>query len=406
MPRTIFWESTNMRLRIVDYVANLGGGVRFCEQTVRALVPGRDLAVELVSHGAELRRYEELLRSVDHVSFIDIPPANLPTFRGFSGFRGANRLNRLLRLGMKDFHYDVPDLVLEDCDLVWFPWIHRHRIPRAPGAKVIASLHDLIFLQLPELFPRWGRASEEKTIGSWLASNAKIATSSHATVSTLVRIFKCEPARLNVIPLSGQHVREEESTRKAPPAVGGSGYLLCPANTTPHKNHEVLFAGVAAAGTERPLVLTGGETDFWTSQGLRAAALRRSATKAGLSWGRSLVGLGYVDDATYFDLLDGAWALVMPTLAEGGGSFPVLEAMLRGVPTVVSDIPVMREMVERVAGSVLWFDPRDPNALASQLRELASDYPRYKRKAVEQISTIRMRSWVDVASDYAELMGL
>ena len=289
---------------------------------------------------------------------------------------------------------------------MWFPWIHRHRLRRARGAKVIASLHDLIFLQLPELFPGWGRRSEEKTIGSWLASDAEIATSSHATVSTLVRIFKCEPGRLNVIPLSGQHVREEESTRKTPPVFGGSGYLLCPANTTPHKNHEVLFAGVAAAGIERPLVLTGGETDIWTSKGLRAAALRRSATEAGLSSGRSLVGLGYVDDATYFDLLDGAWALVMPTLAEGGGSFPVLEAMLRGVPTVVSDIPVMREMIERVGGSVLWFDPRDPNALAFQLRELESDYPRYKGKAVEQIATIRMRSWVDVASDYAKLMGL
>jgi len=96
----------------------------------------------------------------------------------------------------------------------------------------------------------------------------------------------------------------------------------------------------------------------------------------------------------------------MPTLAEGGGSFPVLEAMLRGVPTVVSDIPVMREMVERVGGSVLWFDPRDPNALASQLRELERDYPRYKKAAVEQISTLRMRSWVDVANDYAALMGL
>lgn len=63
----------------------------------------------------------------------------------------------------------------------------------------------------------------------------------------------------------------------------------------------------------------------------------------------------------------------MPTLAEGGGSFPVREAVERGIPAVVSDIPVLREMIERLGGEVLWFDPHSPESLAASLATFAED---------------------------------
>ena len=112
-----------------------------------------------------------------------------------------------------------------------------------------------------------------------------------------------------------------------------------------------------------------------------------------MQWNRSLFGLGYLTDSDYYDLLEGAWALVMPTLAEGGGSFPVLEAMENGIPVVASDIPVMREMLDRFGGKILWFDPSDPGSLAATVAELESTYPAAKQAAVAQVGVIRPRSW-------------
>ena len=96
----------------------------------------------------------------------------------------------------------------------------------------------------------------------------------------------------------------------------------------------------------------------------------------------------------------------MPSLAEGGGSFPVAEAMQTGIPVIASDIPVMREWVGRMGGQILWFDPSSPDALAATLRELDRSYPTYKRTAVEQIGAMTSRGWADVAADYAALMGI
>jgi glycosyltransferase involved in cell wall biosynthesis len=79
--------------------------------------------------------------------------------------------------------------------------------------------------------------------------------------------------------------------------------------------------------------------------------------------------------------------------------------MERGIPAVVSDIPVMREMVERAGGEVLWFDPRSPESLREALRELEQDYPRYRERARSQVRRLRTRTWSDVAGGYATLMG-
>jgi glycosyltransferase involved in cell wall biosynthesis len=183
-------------------------------------------------------------------------------------------------------------------------------------------------------------------------------------------------------------------------------YLFAPINITSHKNHEVLLAGVGAWGARHPLVLSGSGTDLWTSRFPRSRALARLAEASGLRRGASVFALGYVDDAHYYQLLDQAWALVMPTLAEGGGSFPVWEALLGGVPVICSDIPVMREMIGRVGGEVLWFDARNPADLKARLEELDREYPRLKARALAQVPRLRVRGWREVALEYASVMRL
>jgi len=160
--------------------------------------------------------------------------------------------------------------------------------------------------------------------------------------------------------------------------------------------------------------LTGGGTDLglrfnwasgkWTDRigsmsNCRESVLRRFAINKGLRIGRSIIPLGYVSDSVYYAILSRAWALVMPTLAEGFG-FPVYEALVNGVPVICSDIPVLREQVERTGGTVLWFDPHDPSDLTRKLCFLQKNYECHKSQAVRQIAELRRRSWNDVAEDY------
>ena len=70
---------TGMRLRVVDYVASIGGGVRFSVELIRALLPDRDLSIEIVSDGPGLRVYRELLSDKVAVRYAEIV-ADSPRF--------------------------------------------------------------------------------------------------------------------------------------------------------------------------------------------------------------------------------------------------------------------------------------------------------------------------------------
>ncbi len=392
-----------MKIRIVDYVANLGGGVRFTAEMLRGLAEIPGLSFEVVSSGDALTRYRGLLAGMD-VGFVDVPPSQ--AWRGrtlLAGIPGAGPLNFILRTHPN--RIDVSGKVLEDCDLAWFPWLHRHRIPRGLAHKVVGSLHDLIMIEFPRWFPG-GAGAERKILETWLRSDARIAVSSRVTDALLRRHFGIPAGRVSVIPLSGQHgVPARPPTTRAWP-FSGRDYLLCPANHSRHKNHEVVLAAAEAVASRHPLVLTGDGTDIYRGQSLRAEELRGLSERGGLVADETLFAIGYVDDPDYYAILEGAWAVVMPTLAEGGGSFPVWEALERGIPAVVSDIPVMREMMERVGGEVLWFDPRDPASLARALRELEGGYAQFKARALEQRMRLSRRGWREVAVDYANVMGI
>jgi glycosyltransferase involved in cell wall biosynthesis len=405
--RTRDWlEHSGMNLRVIDYAANLGGGVRFAVETMRALSRQREIRFELVSHGEALERYRSILKG-DGVEFRDIAPTNSHRMRR----RWWMHLPIVSRLAYQagvalDFHFDVPPEALGGADVVWFPWTHRHRIPEGSGRNVVGSLHDVILIDFKQHFPGFWTRSEVSTISRWLRSPAQIVVSSRATGGAVERLFGIDAQRLAVVPLSGGHSAHDRVPAGAEARFGlaSDAYFLCPANISAHKNHEVLFEGFARSDRRLPLVLTGEGTDLAEGPSPRAAALRSRLRALGLALGRDVRGLGYVDPDGYHDLLSRARALVMPTLAEGGGSFPVWEALLAGIPVVCSDIPVMREMMERVGGDVLWFDPRRPDELAARLRELDERPDELKRNAVAQVPRLRDRSWDEVARDYVGLL--
>lgn len=396
-----------MRIRVVDYVGSLGGGVRFCAEVVRALTDSHpEEEFELVSYGTCLERYRDVLRQKGlTLRLAEVRPRNaVLNFRNHHILGGqAGRLAQKLLTPLTKWHYDIPAEVFADCDRVWMPWIHWHRADAGCMDRVVGSFHDTIVFDVSGIVPLRVANAERVNIARWLASDACVVVSSRSTATRLGGLFHTPASRLSIVRMSAAHA-SGSSRRQVEPSWSwiSSPFLLNAANTNKHKNHEVLFEGVAKWGTRYPLVLTGEGSDL--AIGRRGLYLRQRASRLGLVAGRSLHPLGYVPDDVYHVLLKRAWALVVASKAEGGGSFPAWEALEGGVPVICAETSAVREHLEWLGAEVLWFHPDRPEELADRLAELEQDYDRFKARAVTQRASLRQRSWKDVANDYWGLL--
>jgi glycosyltransferase involved in cell wall biosynthesis len=396
-------------IRIVDFAGNHGGGLRFAVETMRAMLASSASGVrfELVSYGAALARYRQVLEREElDVSTREVLPSS-HRHKLWVRVRGLPKISGVLaRLGLgSNIVHALPPEVEDGCDLLWLPWIHFHQANLRGHCPTVASLHDLIIFQYSGLMPRALLRVERRNLKRWLASPSRIVISSGATRTAMGSLFGVSDDRCDIVRVSGEHQNSTITARINPEwAFINRPFLLCPANYSRHKNHECIFRALALWGRRMPIVLTGMGTDLKESS-RRTSEFRREIAACGLEFGRDIFGLGYIDDSLYYGLLERAWALVMPSFYEGGGSFPTMEALLRGVPVVCSDIPVLREQMDEMNAEALWFDPAVPQDLVASLVRLQQDNDRWRRLAVEQIAGFRRRTWQDVAGDYKKIFA-
>jgi glycosyltransferase-like protein len=169
-------------------------------------------------------------------------------------------------------------------------------------------------------------------------------------------------------------------------------YVLAVGGIEPRKGSVELVEAYAVLRRGRPdvrLVIAGGETLF-DYRDYRARWERR-ATELGVE---PLV-LGPVPDADLPPLVAGAAAFAFPSVKEGFG-MAALEALAAGVPTVVADLPVFRELF---AGAVAF--ARTPAELADALAA-ALTAPDARRRAAGRRLAAR-HTWTAAAAAHAAL---
>ncbi|HEY6532917.1 MAG TPA: glycosyltransferase family 1 protein [Acidimicrobiales bacterium] len=167
----------------------------------------------------------------------------------------------------------------------------------------------------------------------------------------------------------------------------GSPYVLYPAITYAHKNHETLVAAFARVARERPdlrLVLTG-------ARGPYEAVVRSAVSAYGLD--DAVVRPGRIPEADLDVLYRQAAMVAFPSRYEGFG-LPVLEAMARGCPVVASRVAALPGVL---GGAAVLVDPLDVGAWSRALADLLDDAGRrtvLARRGVERAHHFR---WPDAA---------
>ncbi|MFY8021242.1 MAG: glycosyltransferase [Bacteroidia bacterium] len=147
-------------------------------------------------------------------------------------------------------------------------------------------------------------------------------------------------------------------------------YFLISNQFWKHKDHATAFKALAKfiqnGNTDTYLVCTGSMSDYRFPAYI--SYLQNLIDELGIK--NHLFLLGYILKEEQKEIMKNAIALIQPTLFEGGpGGGAVYEALAMGVPVLMSDIPVNKEIESPIAK---FFKTGDEQDLALQMKEITA----------------------------------
>lgn len=218
--------------------------------------------------------------------------------------------------------------------------VPSHELPLGKRLPVPTAIvvHDVGPLIAPRWYGRRYRARYAVALNRICERASAIVCVTYTTLISLANSLAVDVDKLTVIgpALSPPSDHPAQPLRQAAPE--GRQFLYVGA-LFPHKNLRTLITAFAhSRGSLGSLTICGPDHGDPGGRALANAIQRAGAADV-------VHYRGFVSDATLELLFNGATALVLPSAFEGFG-IPVVEAQLRGLPVVASDIPAIREVVD------------------------------------------------------------
>jgi glycosyltransferase involved in cell wall biosynthesis len=213
-----------------------------------------------------------------------------------------------------------------------------------------------------------------------------IVTDSEYTRHEIIERFKVNPNRITAVPLAvpaafgPKEITDDTRNRYHL----NQKYLLTTATFEPRKNLTRLLKAFQlfreGFSRDHPLVVAG-------RMGWKNEEVHKTLDSLRLT--DSVNFIGYVPEVDLVEVINGAEAVIVPSLYEGFG-LTTLEAMACARPVVVSSAASLPE----VAGdSAVYFNPLDEENMAEKMVELLSDESKRIRMAENGYSRSRQFSW-------------
>jgi glycosyltransferase involved in cell wall biosynthesis len=261
-------------------------------------------------------------------------------------------------------------------DAILYPYWPPPPRRRRDAPPTAFFVHDLAFRLRPDEVPWQQRAYLGTVLPRALRRAAAVLVPSLTTGADLLACYPY-PGLADRVHAVAEGPTPLPAAGPLPAGVE-PGFVLAVGTLEARKNYARLVAALAAIPDAPPLVIAGRAG--WNGE--RAPAN-----------GASVRILGHVDDATLAGLYENAAVLAFPSLYEGFG-LPLLDAMARGLPALISDRGALPELAGEAALAV---DVENTEAIAAGLRRLLGESDLRKRLAAAGRTRAKDFSWDSAA---------
>ena len=361
------------RPRILIYVPEVDqtwGGIRQYTCTLIALLSKLKTYEFFIFHNSNDPEILRVSENIENISLINknsvsTSLSNRMTIR-FKNFV-LKVINKIFKLKVPLIEINHLQEIVQALNIVIVHTPYQF-LPDVENTKRVTTIHDVQELYYPEFFTPNQRAYRAREYSKATKQSSHIVVSYNHVKNDLMRFFQvpaemidvillqmdnhwvCKMTQNNLIDLKQYNLPEK--------------YLLYPANAWSHKNHDAIIEAVNNAtqqGVKIHVVFTG---NFNNAQG---ELLKKKIIDYALE--KQIVIMGIVDENTLYSLYCSCAGVVVPTLYEAG-SFPLMEAILLGIPVICSNVT---SLPETIGNDDFIFDANDINDVCSKMISLYSD---------------------------------
>lgn len=224
-------------------------------------------------------------------------------------------------------------------------------------SKKIMTIHDLAFMVNPAWYSKSYVCLYKLLTPLCASTSMRLLTVSEFSKNEIIKRLAVKEEKISVIynavsPLFQLCVNAVTSEGK---------YILAVSSIDPRKNFAILLKALEYIKDKNIKLKVVGGQDMIYSTSIKELSKDTCADK--VEW------LGRISDGELKTLYANALCFVYPSLYEGFG-IPPLEAMSCGTPTIVSDIPPLREVCQDAS---LYINPYDAEDIANKINILAFD---------------------------------
>ena len=246
---------------------------------------------------------------------------------------------------------------INKADVYFSPFFN---VPCSIKIPVYTTIHDIIFPDMPHLSSRAGLAARMWFFHRAFAKSRKIFTVSLFSKSRIEHHLGTEkPVIVTHSAIQQMFLEYRANVRN----ITKKETIVFIGNIKKHKGLDYLLDAFHQArneGLPHKLIIIGSKENFRSSDNAVLQKIEATSTDA-------ISFTGFVSDEKLMEHLSTAALLVQPSLYEGF-CLPPLEAMVLGTHTLISDIPVLKEIY--VDYPVTFFRAGDMNDLKEKMMEM------------------------------------